>query len=527
MMHPPRNAVLTLMMSFAIFCACACLGVTTTIAPARVASPQVIHAEEGYSLEYLGSFGGKVCHQVRHGNLAVVSLGSCIEIVDCADPAHPRRLARRWLEGRVTGLDFAGPALYLAVRNHGIRILDITNPANPTDRGGYTPYEMIGRLYYYELTISNQVLLIYGFYGKSYTSVEAVDINDLWNPRQIARHGNSRSGGDEADEEDKKVERLAGTSQTREEGTLDYHPPIQEFMEFAPVTPTLACLSNQECFTTNDLSDPDHPRELGRIALKSGTLRIRENIAILQNDSGIHFIDIGSTTRPHLLGSLKTRSRFDVDWPRTLMTQEETSLTLYDIHDLKHPRLAGHFTLPRPCEDFAIANHRLYAACLDLYVINLADPAHPQLEGSVPCEDPELAEHSKVYDGFRARDIAMLGRYAYCENSCVDLANPKAPQIIGTGDFKPPWSIDMNVYIRGRPLAPFCNWGTQFVTTKDHDEETVGTAMDIYDLSDPPHPQVAITLRGLDEKVKIAGDRLYLVGEESGVIICRLKKTPR
>lgn len=432
------------------------------------------------------------------------------------------------MEGRVTGLDFAGKALYLAVKNGGIRIMDISDPVKPQDRGRYDAVEATTVFYFYDLEIREKTLRITGHYRHDYSSMETVDISDPWHPKQIGMKTYEYSPPDE--EETKKTTTTASTSKMPVEEKISYESPFKDLKYIIPVASNLGCAFIHDKLSTIDLADPDSPKIVGSIPLQGGSAIARGKTIIVHNAQGIHFIDISDPRKPVSVGTIPIKDKFDsfgVDWPYALVTSKDMDLTIYDLTDLKQPRLASHFTLSHPCKNFELANQRAYVACLDLQIINLTDLAHPKLEGIVHCEDPEEAENAKVYEGFRARDVALCGHYAYCEASCVDISNPQIPKIVGNDKFVSPWGIGMNVYIRGSLLQVFGGWGIQSIESNDHDEENVGTEMDLYNLSDPVHPREAYSLQGLDEDATILGDRLYLESEMSGVIILKIKSKAR
>lgn len=509
------------------------------------ASSAVAASGDTIQFKYLGSMGGTVRHQVRHGKIMAVSMGSCIELLD-RSTSDTRRLSRIWLRGSVTDLDFAGNALYAAVKNNDIQMIDVSNPAKPVVRGSYEPENATGMLYYYEVVAENNRLKITGHYRHSYKSVEIADISKPFEPKQIETKGNDGS----EDDEDEKKDIVVLPANYQEPKNIDLPDPLPPGAEAAVIDGGFAYHIDANELVVFDLGNPDRITEMKRIALKnnseiSSPTKINNPLVLYRRDPAkksnewggwYYLFDQTDPKNPVCAASIETTRTLIFDWPRTMLERApydysaddtSSSLAIYDIGDPRRPQKVGEIVTPHQIHQVEIRDHRAYIACLDLMIVDISDPARPKLESQIKFEGSSEEAHVKYdYDGFRATSVDLCDSHVYCGDICVDVSDIKSPKIAADNLFAEPSEIGANVHERSQPCRVYGKWGLQSFEATDHDEETISTRLNIFDLSDPPRPRRVASIEGCKEEATIVGNRLYLGSEASGLVALELQPAP-
>ena len=99
---------------------------------ANPAAPQ----QQAQNVELVGQVGGDANAVAVQSAYAYVGVGPRLVILDVSDPAHPAVVGRTGvLPGAVSGVAVAGDYAYVADQDSGLRIVDISNPATPSETG--------------------------------------------------------------------------------------------------------------------------------------------------------------------------------------------------------------------------------------------------------------------------------------------------------------------------------------------------------------------------------------------------------
>ena len=70
------------------------------------------------------------------GDLAYLTDDSGLQIIEVSDPAHPVRRGGYTTDG-AEDVDVMGSRAYLASSYRGLKVLDVSDPAHPVYHGGY------------------------------------------------------------------------------------------------------------------------------------------------------------------------------------------------------------------------------------------------------------------------------------------------------------------------------------------------------------------------------------------------------
>ena len=126
----------------------------TTAAPGGPshASPQRANADtaslqaQSSNVQFVGQIGGKTYAAAVQGNYAYVGVGPRLVILNISNLANPVVVGQTGvLPGFVVDVAVAGNFAYVADGGDGLRIIDVSNPAIPTEVGFYdTPGSAAG-----------------------------------------------------------------------------------------------------------------------------------------------------------------------------------------------------------------------------------------------------------------------------------------------------------------------------------------------------------------------------------------------
>ena len=91
------------------------------------------------SLELIGQIGGSVTAAAVVGDSVYAGVGPRLVVLSVADPAHPSLVGQTdVLPSMVQSLVAAGRYVYVATGFHGLRVIDVINPAAPVEVGFFT-----------------------------------------------------------------------------------------------------------------------------------------------------------------------------------------------------------------------------------------------------------------------------------------------------------------------------------------------------------------------------------------------------
>jgi hypothetical protein len=395
--------------------------------------------------EILGSVAMPVqprCLVMTRTHAFVASGYQGLHVIDITDPTAPVQVAHLEIGSSARGLALAGTRLYIANQSNGMQVIDVSVPHAPTTMSVQAlPTDA------FAVTVHGAVAFVGG--GVS-GPVWAIDVADPYQPTII---GSIKARGTPL-----------GIACT---GTYAF------------------VASDWEGLQIIDIANPRSPQPIGGIDTPGDAqaVAIAGNHALLiEIPHGLRVIDIADPNEPTLVASLQTRGRahdvaisggfaFIPDWTWGLL--------VIDIADPATPQIAGLLSLSGQVSGVAIhadlafvadvANgvrvvdisvpqvpvlkSTVYAAgsaiavamvrpttCVavahQLTTIDAAEPAHPQLLGSVPL--PGIG-----------RAVAVAGDHAFVACSemgmvVVDIADLAAPAIVAVAA-TPGWAYGVTV----------------------------------------------------------------------------------
>lgn len=379
-----------------------------------------------------------------------------VAIIDTTDLSAPKLIGRYDLQdAEISGTHVQGSFMYLFELFGNIRIVDVSDPANPTLRGTYTTGARI-----YNPEVGNN--LVYLQLGTD------LAILDLSNP----------------------------TAPTKR-GSLVLSQTITSTQAVGDLVFSVAQQSGLHIF---DLSQPNKPvlrgvyRDPDTTAARDlSNLVVRDNLAYVATETALKIIDVSNPASPTLRGEYKGLDgypRIQVSGSRLYVSNFRT-LNMFDIADPSQPTLLEQLPVSSlSILDFQIVGNLAYvldgecSVCASwLQIMDISDPANIIALGKV-----------RLYS---LNQLSVVGSTAYVTGEgvqVIDVSDPTRPDIRYTyraaGEVSAIEIVDGLMYASGRG----------------------GFSLHIADLTRPiyPRPRATYPLQGYSVDVHVTNDRAYV-----------------
>lgn len=423
-----------------------------------------------------------------------------LRIADISNPPLSHFIGSYNTSGDIRSLTVSGNYAYIAEGGYGVRILDISNPSQPTEVSTIVldnPMAWTPR----DVAIAGH----YAYVAESSQGLRILDISDPANPVDLGRYA------------DRTVAGVAVVGHYAYCGVN------------LVTDPGLAVV---------DISNPAAPQEVGFYETKSypEQVRVRGNYAYLATVASyptdvrsLHIINIANPAAPTLSGVFSSSYnpyadyapyQFDLTADLVYLASGTEGLRIVNIANPAAPAMVGAYNVPTRPGAIAMAGNYLYVAdehpthCTgthdvgDLHSINVANPASAQLAG--------------VYDTPGAiYSIAVSGTYAFAGKYIrFDCGSQQAieggMQILNISD--PAHLAEIGFYDSGNTAV------RHVVLQGEHaylgiNDANVGK-IDFVDVSTPATPQHAGQYKDYDapNDIAISGDYAYQVGQKLSII---------
>ncbi len=269
--------------------------------------------------------------------------------------------------GTANDIAIVGDYAYVADRESGLQVIDISTPITPT---------IVGSLDFPETALSIEVFGDYAYVPSYKNRLQIIDIHNPTTPTIVGKI-TIGLGYDIA---------IAGAFAYLADGDVGLRV-IDIYTPFAPSTVGI--------FRTSSIANG---------------VAISENYAyVATNYAGLQIIDISVSANPRLVGSVDTSNDplgvdigVGISDTYAYLTNTERGLQVIDISNPTAPTIVGSVNTPGVAQRVAIEGNYAYVADGDsgLQVIDISNPANPTI----------VAEFVTLGN---AMDIALLGNYVY------------------------------------------------------------------------------------------------------------------
>jgi hypothetical protein len=421
-----------------------------------------------------------------------------LQVLDISNPADPTQIGDYDTPGMAYDVAAAGDLAFVADGGWGLQIIDITDPTNPTFKGTYdTPGSAWG------VAAAGDLVLVADYTG----GLQIVDITNPAGPTLAGDYDTPGLAFDVA---------VAGDLAFVADGTsglqiIDITDPTTPTFEGTYDTPGSSALgvvvSGDLAFVADadsglqiiDITDPGSPTLSGTYETP-GVVRdvaIAGDVALLAVDaSGLQIIDITDPTNPTLLDSYDTPGAaqgVEVSGGFAFVSDYASGLQIIDFADWGVGPYIGGYDTPDEAFDVALAGNFAFVAdrASGLQIVDITSPAGPTLAGT--CDTPG-----------EAFGVALAGDLAFVADGAsglevIDITNPASPSVIKT----------------------FATASTAFDVAVAGDLVLVAddAGLQIIDVEDPANPSLAGAYPVSAYGVAVAGDLAYVAGGTSLVIV--------
>jgi len=353
-----------------------------------------------------------------------------IRIIDISEPANPAEIGFFPANGPLCELQLVGDMIYLGEQYYGLKIVDVSNPSSPALVSCYDPDYQI-----YSVAVHG------GF--AHLASAPGVRIVDVSNP-----------------------------SEPFEVGVYD----TDDSVDHISIDGDYAYLSHWDYITVLDVHSPSSPAIIGEMPVfgRPDGLRFVKNTAYLSAGfGGLRIIDVEDPSAPTEIASFGL---------------------LGDVHSvgIENDRihLTGGFYYSGEGytgqDELAVTSWWPYAG---LFLIDISEPAIPQAIG---------------YCSFgNALDAKVRGSHAYVTDymgafGILDLSNPSAPEILGS------------VWTSYRMVAEAVAGKYAYLVNEESN-------LRVIDVSDPTHPEEIGNLSVGSNDIEVQGNYAYVTHYYSGL----------
>ncbi len=395
---------------------------------------------------------------------AVGSFTGGLRVFDIFTPTAPRQVGA-YASPSPAHLAVSGRYAYLGSHDT-LRILDVTTPATPTLVSEYPA--ALG-----EFTVAGNTL--YGPPG-----LRVVDVSDPANPREVGFNDTVVGQGVAVAEGYAYV--AAGWHGLRVVDVSRVAPPARATaMAGLPAQGQNVAVAGDRAYVADgiyglkivDIADPAAPWPLAALSTSStvGDVAVAERYAYLVGDSsGLHVVDVADAAAPQEVAVKKdlTGRAIAVRGSMAYLI-DGNSLRVVNITHPLSPTQASRFVLSETPTDIAVDDHYAYLPSKGLQVVDVSDPTKPGIAGSAGDWNARgvalsplttgRATHAYVAahaDGLRVvdvtdpisptetshyaaagspRDAVVAGNYAYVMEGhslrVVSIADPRQPVEVG------------------------------------------------------------------------------------------------
>ncbi|MBD3163477.1 MAG: T9SS type A sorting domain-containing protein [Candidatus Eisenbacteria bacterium] len=348
---------------------------------------------------------------VRDG-LAYVINSESFQVLDVAVPNSPSHLGFLSLPRTPRDLVVSGDYAYVANRIEGLKVIDVSDPANPLEAGGYPDV--------YSIAWQIEVAGDYAYVANSANGLTVLDVTDLSDPQHVASTGSLAETRDVAHQDGLayvadwtgglRIFDVADPAQPDEIGTVGGLNAWRVLVRGSYVYLIDAGVNQRDDLRIFDVADPTAPQEVGSLQFQVDGVMWEmalygDYLYVAGDDGGVRILDISDPEAPQEIGSYALSSVTDVAVKDEMLVVAsfggfDGGLFLLDITDPENPQPIGSFE-EAWWSPFHLDVHGDYVCTSETYselhLFDISDPASPvRVELYVPAGDiVEITAHDQ------------------------------------------------------------------------------------------------------------------------------------
>ncbi|HYF62407.1 MAG TPA: hypothetical protein VD886_06305, partial [Herpetosiphonaceae bacterium] len=485
--------------------------------PAEAGNPAAPPSGDFESLASLGGFDGRGYSVAVSGTTVYLALGNQIALLNASNPAEPVRLGSISIAygGYVSEMLAVGSTLYVAQREGGLLIFNVSNPAAPALLFHYESQDELSELlvsgnraYVTHNNLSTGGILIFDvsnpasptllrdfalpcsfglgldlagttLYAATSCGLQIISVAAPQNPLILGSYpghydGVAVSNGVAYTIDVAPAYRFNEITTFRAINVSNPANPVllhedttvnsTHFTHSNAIAPWLAgqfvVMPNGGLDIIN-VSNPSAPVRAKHLPAKPLDMALNGALAYVLDESGLTILDLSAPAAPLVRGGYTLIN--DVTGMKivgsTMYTFGLDGVQLVDIANPRQPRVLGRYPAA-DIEDIEVAGPLIYAAGQDFRIIDASNQLSPTLRSIIPnpldtlTRDIELAgDTAYLANNYCAppKTFQDLCDYQRASHMAVDISNPSAPQIVKRFDY--PLNAYGDSYIRDMELA--------------------------------------------------------------------------
>ena len=398
---------------------------------------------------------------------AYVAAGTRSHILNITDPANPVYAGQIPLlpGGYHQYMNVRSGYAYVCDFNSGMQIVDVTNPAAPTDVTFMDTGFRTARIVF----DGN-----YGYVANGDSGMRIIDVSNLAAPVDVALHD------------------TPGRAASVYFGAITISGTPTGHIFVADRTAGLRAVN---------VSNPSAPSESGALAVLApapgtafGTFLQNDKAYVAYGESGLRIIDVSNPANPNQLGTIDTPGDVRavvVSGNYAYLAARDAGVRVIDVTDSANPVEVTDVATPR-ARGIAISGNYVYVAASDsgLVVLDISNPASPAWIVSRP----------EIY----GENVAASGTIAaitdYGKIKFFDITNPAAP-------------------VAGGETPGFATGNEGFVIAGNFAYIPDGDLLKIFDITNlsSPAPAGTATAAGYGYTADVSGNYAYTAADDKGV----------
>ena len=370
---------------------------------------------------------------VVSGTLAYIAAGGGgLRVVDISDPAHPTEVGAWDSPGYAEGLAVAGSTAYLADGPYGLRIVDVSDPTHPVEAAYAYPLN-----YVFDVAVGGDT----AYLAAAGAGLLVVNVSEPAHPAEMGTYDTPgyAYGVDVTEDvvyiaDGWKGLRLANVSDPVHPigvGSLDT-PGWAMSVDILGSTAYVA--DGGKGLRIVDVSDREHPSEMGFYEMPGVAVMVavQGDVAYMADRrAGLRAVDVSDAQSPTQVGiyaPLTDARGLAVRGQYAYVAAGYSGLRVVDISDPAYPREVGVYDTEGGYANSVVVtdSYAYLSACAgglwNLHVVDIADSAHPARTGV-------------IHTGGAYREIAVVGDIVYVADEwglrLIDVSSPSAPAEIG------------------------------------------------------------------------------------------------
>jgi hypothetical protein len=449
----------------------------------------------------LGSTGGQIESLAVSAGKAYIGNGEHFSILDVSTPANPQLLVNERLFDDIA-LDLAvdGTFVYVANRNDGVQIVDVSSPTAPTIVSSVPNFAE-------HIAIAGDTI-----YAATQSELTIIDVSTPASPSVLGTYTSSGSFFSDLDVIGTTVYLVDGSQGSEDVKVIDASVPASPtvigsyntsgFAQTIDVVGTMAYVfDGTDGLLVLDVSNPAAISQLGSFSLFAAEdIEVVGSIAYIGSGvSGLRAFDVSTPSAISEIGSLTnpadSSSILDVDGSEAYVVYDTTGVQVVDVSTPSNLQELADSLFVGTASDIALSGTTAYVSSGNsgLRILDVTNPTTPTLENSY------------ITNG-GAGDIDVVGSWAYFVDAfgfdILDISTPLTP------------SLESSTNITGFAQSSDVMTNTAYVTT-------LSSGLQILDISNPASPSILGTygLSGAGNDVKVIHDTAYVADGTDGLLV--------